>query len=220
MCCEVKLPMTSRKTGCVMMSVLCLLACAIPVAAQKKATAQERPTIRENTKKPQTISTTPKVLAGKLQTSDGKTLELRGQAVFTITTINADDSLTGALVYLIPDKDRQRASEKLGKPLTAIPASVMSKEISASFEKDTHCPEIHFAFAPIELEIAGTKLHLDRFSLTLDESPQELSKLFCIWTQVSSSQHQQTRGVIARIRVLLNGEEAEEAKAEGKEKKL
>lgn len=204
--------MMSRKTCRLMMLVFCMLACAIPVTAQKKANAQERPSILENAPKTQTISTTPKVLTSQLQAGDGKPLEVRGQATFTITKINPDDSLIGILVYTIPDKNRKKVSEKLGQPLPAIPASVTSKEVGTSFGKETHCPEIHFAFAPIEMEIAGTKLHFDRFSLTLDESPQELSKLFCMWTQVSISKHKETRGVIARINVLLNGEEAEEGK--------
>ncbi len=204
--------MMNRKTCRLMMLFFSMLACAIPVAAQKKANAQERPSILENTKKTQTISTTPKALTGKLQAGDGKPLELRGQATFTITKMNADDSLIGALVYTLTEKDRKKLSEQLGKPLSAIPPNVTTKEVGTSFEKETHCPEIHFAFAPIEMELAGMKLHLDHFSLTLDESPQELSKLFCMWTQVSNSKHQQTRGVIARIRVLLNGEEAEEDK--------
>lgn len=204
------LPMTSRQTCRVLLLHFAMLACALPVAAQKKANAQEKPSILQNAPKTQTISTTPKALTGKLQTDDGKPFELRGQATFTITKMNPDDSLTGALVYTLAEKDRKKLSEKLGQPLAAIPANVTSKEISTSLEKETHCPELHFAFAPMDLEIAGTKLHLDHFNLTLDESPQELSKLFCMWTQVGSSKHKETRGVIARIRVLLNGEEDKE----------
>jgi hypothetical protein len=196
--------MMSHKTYRALILGLGLLACLMPGAAQEKTIMQGK------NQKPQTISTTPKMLTGKLQAGSGKPLDIRGQMIFTITAANADDSIVGTLVYIIPDNARQKVSEKLGQPLTAIPANVTTKGIVTGFEKGAHCPEIRFPFGSMEAEVAGAKLHFDRFTLTLNESEQELSKLFCIWTSRVNSGRGEERGVVAFINRLLTGEEIEE----------
>jgi hypothetical protein len=191
------LEMMKSKTCCAMVIGLCLLARIIPTTAQEK------------TQKPQTISTTPKVIVGRLQAADGKTFDVRGQVTFSITAMNSDYSLAGALVYTIPDDVRKIIAQRMGKLLADLPASINKKEVIANFEKDAHCPEIHLVFSSVEMELAGIALRFDRFRLTLDETPQELSQLFCVLTRQINSVRSHPRGAISRINQLLKGEETD-----------
>lgn len=194
----------SSKSYHTVMLGLCFLAYLISVAAQEK------------TKKPPTISTESKLVIGKLKVSDDETFEVRGQATFTITAANSDDTIGGTLVYTVPEEARQKIAESLGKPRpgkqpTIIPLSDSIKDTIASFEKNTACPEIHLEFVPMDIDILGVKVHLDRFILNLNPTePTTLSKLFCKWVDHINGRLRGRNGAAARINAILQGDEIED----------
>ena len=198
--------MLKNKIYGVLIIGLWLLTSLVPMAAQEKA--------KENAKKPETISTTPKLVIGKLQVVNSKPFDLRVRAVFTATTLNADDTLAGILTFIIADPDRKRVAEKLGKPLTNIPASVSKKETRVEFEKGAHCPELHIVLGAENVELADAPLQFDRLVLTFNENAQELSKLLCVLTrQINIGRR--PGGAIGRIKIVLNG--GEEADKDSKQ---
>lgn len=181
-----------------MLRFVVLLAClfALPAFAQEKV------------RKTETISTTAKLVLAKLNRTEGFS-EIRGTAVFTLAAAHQDGTLTGNLVYTLPETERQKLAQALSKPLTEIPASLTANNLSAKFEKNTHCPDIRLALAELELELAGTKLHLNRFVLGLAETPGKLSRALCIWTDRTNKGITNT-GIVQYINLLLKGDEDEE----------
>lgn len=170
--------------------ILCLL--FLPAIAQEKV------------KRTETISTTSKSITAKLNA-----IEIKGTAVYTLASASNDGTLTGNLVYNLPDPERQKIAQALNKPLTEIPANLAANNLTARLEKGAYCPEIDVEFAETELEIAGTRLHLDRFVLSFLESDQKLSRALCIWTE-RTNKGVVNKGVVQYINLLLKGEEEEE----------
>lgn len=161
---------------------------------------------QEKVKKTETISTTSKITLAKLNA-----LEIKGTAVFTLASANYDGTLTGNLVYNLPALERQKIARALNKPVAEIPASLAANNLTAKLEKNTYCPEIHLAFAELTLEIAGSKLQLNRFVLRLTESEQRLSRVLCIWTE-RTNKGVTNKGIVQYINLLLKGEEDEDIK--------
>lgn len=170
--------------------LVCLL--ALPAIAQQKV------------RKTETISATSKFTLAKLNT-----LDIKGTAIYTLAAAADDGTLTGNLVYLLPAPERQKIAQSLSKPLAEIPTTLTANNLSAKLEKNTHCPEVHLEFAELRLEIAGTKLQLNRFVLSLTETPQKLSRALCIWTE-RTNKGVANKGIVQYINLLLKGEEDDE----------
>jgi hypothetical protein len=170
--------------------LVCLL--AVPAIAQQKVRQTE------------TISATSKFTLAKLNT-----LDIKGTAIYTLAAAADDGTLTGNLVYLLPELERQKIAQSLSKPLTEIPTTLTANNLTATLAKNTHCPEVHLEFAELSLEIAGTKLHLNRFVLRLTETPQKLSRALCIWTE-RTNKGVANKGIVQYINLLLKGEEDDE----------
>lgn len=159
---------------------------------------------QQKVRKTETISATSKFTLAKLNA-----LEIKGTAVFTLASADYDGTLTGNLVYTLPEPERQKIAQALNNPLTEIPATLTATNLMAKLEKNTHCPEIHLEFADVNFEISGTKLQLDRFVLRLTETPQKLSRALCIWTE-RTNKGVANKGIVQYINLLLKGEEDEE----------
>ncbi|HWQ33815.1 MAG TPA: hypothetical protein VNQ79_13275 [Blastocatellia bacterium] len=153
-----------------------------------------------------TIATPAKLVISKIRISEGDAYEVRGKAVLTITSANSDDTVTGNLVYTLPDDARQKIASLTGKPLAQIPASVTLKDVVGRFQPATACPVVHLEFSATQADIVGVKAVFSRFVLDINESPKEQDALFCAWTK-QINKGMARRGIIRRINVLINGEE-------------
>jgi hypothetical protein len=177
-----------------MLRVVLLFACLVSVSAF----AQEK------ARKTETISTTSKLILAQFNAT-----EIKGTTVFTLASANNDGTLTGNLVYTLPELERQKIAQALSKPITEIPANLTANNLSAKFEKNAHCPDIRLEFAALDLELSGAKFHLNRFVLSFAETPSKLSRALCIWTD-RANKGVTNKGIIQYINLLLKGEEDEE----------
>lgn len=177
-----------------MLRFVVLLTCliALPAFAQEKV------------RKTETLSTPSKLILAQINST-----EIKGTAVFTLAAANYDYTLTGNLVYALPDAERQKLAQALNKPLTEIPTNLTANNLVARFDKNTHCPDIRLDLDALDLELSGTKLHLNRFVLSLPETPQKLSRALCIWTD-RTNKGVTNKGIVQFINLLLKGEEDEE----------
>ncbi len=176
-----------------MLRFLLLLACLF--ALQTFAFPQGK------VRKTETISTTSKLILAKLNI-----IEVKGTAVFTLASASNDGTLIGNLVYTLPERARQKIAQSLNKPRAEIPVNVAVNNLAAKLEKNTHCPDIHLEFAELDLELSGTKLHLNHFVLSLTETPQKLARALCIWTD-RTNKGVINKGIVQYINLLLKGEE-------------
>ena len=147
---------------------------------------------QERERKPESISTEPKLLVVELKTADGKTVKVSGEAVFKLEEANSDDTMTGKLTYSISSDSRQEVARVMGKPLPEIPERVTVNDALVGFVRNPRCPDLQVEFLASrtnEVEIAGAKARLDRFGLTFRETSQELPKLLCIWAWGISNGH-------------------------------
>lgn len=157
--------------------------------------------------KPQTIATAGKVIKAAFTNNDREVRNVEIIAAFAISEARADDTVAGALVFTLPESSRRLIAESSGKQPSEIPASITQPDVIASFEKGTACPEVEFVFPPLDLNVASVKLQAKRFSLHLIETPQELPRLFCIWTRQINAHYENRQGVVRRINRLLKGDE-------------
>jgi hypothetical protein len=137
--------------------------------------------------------------------SDGQDFSVRGQATLTIAQANEDDTMTGTLIYILPDDLRQKIAQSSGRKLADIPANVIQKELKASFRRGTACPLIKLQVATREADISGAKLYFDRVILDIYETPDQLNQLFCSWAR-QVNVNRQRRGIIAAINRLIQAE--------------
>jgi hypothetical protein len=134
-----------------------------------------------------------------------KNLKIHGKASFTITSANDDDTVTGTLVFSIAEDARLKIAELNGSDLKSTPSSYSRKNIIAHFRKGTACPEITLEISKIELDLGGVIACIDRFSPVINESPEQISQLFCSWSrQINTNRHR--LGIIAAINRLLSGD--------------
>ncbi|MCI0337973.1 MAG: hypothetical protein L0226_10370 [Acidobacteria bacterium] len=155
--------------------------------------------------KPVVFTTPSKVAIAKLRAGETDSISLRGRATFTLTAANIDDTITGTLVYSVPDDARQKLAQLTGKSLKAIPARFSKKDVIAKFQKGTACPVVHLVITATEIEVEGTSIQFDRIVLDINETRQEMSQLFCAWTrQINANRHR--RGIIAAINRLITEE--------------
>jgi hypothetical protein len=170
-----------------------------------------QPSINAQGRKPQTFTTPPKAVTAYLSQSGQADYEIRGQAAFSVTAANNDDTLTGTFVYTLPDAARQKIATLAARPLDQIPALLAKKEVKATFQKETACPLLHWEVAPEELEIVGIKIHFKTVVLDVPETRDYLTQLFCHWAR-QINVNRQRRGLIAAVNRALNGDEPEESK--------
>ena len=159
--------------------------------------------------KPVVFTTTPKLVSAKLQLSDGSSFAIRGRASLTVTSANENDTLTGTLVYTLPDDVRQKIARATGKTLKDIPSGTTLKDISTNFRRGTACPLVRLEVSVKEAGIngaGGAKLQFDRVVLDIHETPEQMNQLFCSWTRQINSKRQR-RGIIAAINRLIQPED-------------
>jgi len=186
-----------------------LLAAGAPAFAQ--STAQSDPkgadTQASDTRQaPQVVYTTPpKMSVAKLKIGESEACEVRGNVTFTLTAANYNDTVSGTLVFTIPEEARKKIADASGEPLTSIPASVAQKDVAASFRKGTSCPEVSLEIGATEFDVAGAKLSFDRVVVNVIETHEEVPQHFCVWARQINA-NRQRRGVIASLNRLITVE--------------
>lgn len=153
--------------------------------------------------KPVVFTVTPKPVAGRLQLGDGSDFAIRGRASLTVTAANENDTLTGTLVYTLPDDARRKIAAAVGNgSLKDVPVSVTLKDVKANFRRGTACPLLRLEVLATEAAAGDAKILFDRIVLDIQESPDQMNQLFCSWTRQINAQRQR-RGVIAAINRLI-----------------
>lgn len=167
-------------------------------------------------REPQTISTEPKEIMAELRTGDQKLANVRGEAVFTPSAGNADDTLTGTLAFNISEAKRSRIATTMKKSLESIPSVVKKDDVVTAFVKHAECPDLRFEFfvrhqnfnpVQAEIEFAGATLRFQTFVLSFKESQQELSQLLCVWAKRING-GRGTRGAPQRFSKIIKGEDS------------
>ncbi len=182
----------------------CLWLCGITNRAQTNSPASPAPTIR----KPLTITSLPKSAPVKWKDAEGKEFELRGQLSFAVTQVNEDDTMTGWMLYLLPDEQRERLAKHTAQLLKNIPPYLMKTEVAAAWAKGTSCPFMRMESGAVEFEILGGKIHFTNVTLEFKETQDYLPQLFCHWTRQLNTRKQR-RSIIAAINRALKGEDSE-----------
>jgi hypothetical protein len=156
--------------------------------------------------KPVVLTTPPRTTTARLSRDENdKNLKVHGKVSFTITTANEDDTVTGTVVFTVAEDVRQKIAELNGSDLKSTPASYSKKDVLAHFRKGTACPVLYLEISKIELELGGVTACLDRISPVINESPEQISLLFCSWArQINTDRHR--LGIIAAINRLLSGD--------------
>jgi len=156
--------------------------------------------------KPVVFTSAPRPVTARVSMDEKEqNLKVHGKAAFTITTANDDDTVTGTVVFTIDQDARQAIAELTGNDLKSTPASYSRKNVIAHFRKGTACPVIALEISKIELDLGGATACLDRISPVINESPEQISLLFCSWTrQINTDRHR--LGIIAAINHLLTGD--------------
>jgi hypothetical protein len=150
-------------------------------------------------------TTLPKTSVANLKSGESSVQEIRGKITFTLTAANYDDTVTGTLVYTIPNEARQKIAQVSEKPLNSIPASVSQKGVVASFQRGAACPVINLEIGATELDVAGVKLSFKRVVVDIIETPTQIPQLFCAWTRQINAKRQR-RGIIASLNRLITVE--------------
>ncbi|MBL8206154.1 MAG: hypothetical protein JNM09_18105 [Blastocatellia bacterium] len=153
------------KPHLVLASVVCLLLSL--VFAQDKPRQCPKPT------------TESKKLSAKILIKNQTPIEIVGQATVTITALNTDDSLEGIFTYTLSNEEQVKIAQALNKRLDDIPSVIHQKEVIGQFHKLTECPVLQLDFPGMELEIAGVRVRLDGFTLTLKETDKGPVILLC-----------------------------------------
>ena len=164
---------------------------------------------------PTGFKTAPKVIKSQLKLADGSSTAVSGRATFTIVQANQDDTVTGTLVYEPTVDARQKIAQASNAELKQIPASVSVKNLSASFQRGSACPQIKLLVAVKTIELAGAQLLFDQAVLNINETPDQLNQLFCSWTRQINVKRQR-QGLIAAINRLLVPPDANDETVENK----
>lgn len=187
----------------------CFAICLCLLLGCKASQAQTAsPASPVQARKPLTISSQPKPAPVKWKGADGKEFELRGQLAFAVTQANEDDTLTGWMLYLLPDEQRERLAKQTEQPLKSIPPYLMKTNVAASWVKGASCPFLRMESGAVEFEILGGKIHFTSVTLEFRETQDYLPQLFCHWTRQLNTRKQR-RSIIAAINRALKGEESE-----------
>ncbi len=167
------------------------------------------------TPKPVVFSTTPKLAIAKLKISEAEVYDVRGKITFTVTAANSDDTIAGTINYTIPDDARQKIAAVIGKPINGVPSSITRKDVVAGFQKATAPPIIHLEISPMDVDVAGAKLHFNRVQLDVNAreggnisrfSNEEMEALFTVWArQILAGRAR--RGIITAMNKRIAGED-------------
>ena len=187
-----------------------LLAAGAPAFAQSTAQSSDpkgaETQAADTRQAPQIVYTTPpKMSVAKLKIGESEAREVRGNVTFTLTAANYNDTVSGTLVFTIPEEARKKIADASGEPLTSIPASVAQKDVAASFRKGTSCPEVSLEIGATEFDVAGAKLSFDRVVVNVIETREEVPQHFCVWARQINA-NRQRRGVIASLNRLITVE--------------
>ncbi len=194
----------NTKTMRIALTLVFLLGAAVIANAQ--------PTV---TPKPVVFATAPKLAIAKLKITETEIYDVRGKITYTITAANSDDTVAGTMNYTIPDDARQKIATLTGKPLNSVPASITRKDVVAGFQKATAPPIIHLEISPMDVDVAGAKLHFNRIQLDVNAreggnvakfSNEEMEALFTKWAQQILAGRAR-RGIIAAMNRRLAGED-------------
>ncbi|NOT62905.1 MAG: hypothetical protein HOP19_22070 [Acidobacteria bacterium] len=175
----------------------------ISVSAQTTSADPEAPA-----RKPLTLLSLPKLAPVKWTGPDGKEIKLRGQLAFAVTQANEDDTLTGWMLYLLPDEQRELLAKHTEQPVKSIPPYLMQTNVAASWMKDTSCPSPKIETNALAFEILGGKIHFNRATLEFRETQDYLPQLVCHWTRQLNTRKQR-RSIIAAINRALTGGDPE-----------
>jgi hypothetical protein len=182
----------------------CLLAASLVAFAQSNSLSGQTANARQST---QTVYTTPpKTAVAKLKSGESKVYEVRGKVTFTLTSANTDDTMTGILVYTLPDEARRKIAGISGKPLNSIPASAQQKDVVGRFQDGAACPVVSVEIGATEIDVAGVKLSFNRIVTDVIETPEEVPQHICAWTRQINVKRQR-RGIIASLNRLITGEQ-------------
>lgn len=157
--------------------------------------------------RPVVFSTPPQKVELILRYPDSSS-KVEARVSYTITSANADDTLTGTLGISFPGKPTKRR-EPAAKVEAELPHSVSETGVVASFHKQTSCPRLGIEVGPLELTIHGKKVSIERFELAINETKDEMSQLLCFWTKQINANGLR-RGIVARINRLINGDDTGE----------
>jgi hypothetical protein len=158
------------------------------------------------TTKPVGYTTAPKLALARLKSGESNLYEVRGRATLTVTAANNNDTVTGTLIYALPDEARQKIAQLTGQPLNAILSGLTRQDVVAAFQPDTACPVVRLKIGALELDVAGAKLQFNRIVLDVVETADEVPQHFCAWTRQINAKRQR-RGIIASLNRLLTGEQ-------------
>ena len=155
---------------------------------------------------PQVVYTTPpKTSVAKFKLGESEAREIRGKVTFTLTAANIDDTLTGTLIFTIPNQGRRMIAHASGQALNSIPASLAQKDVVAGFRRGAACPVVNLEIGAMELDVAGVKLSFNRIVVDVIETPGEVPQHICAWTrQINTGRPH--RGVIASLNRLIAAE--------------
>ncbi len=167
------------------------------------------------TPKPVVFSTAPKLAIAKLKTSETEVFDVRGKITFTLTAANSDDTVVGTINYTLPDDARQKIAAIIGKPPNSVPSSITRKDVIAGFQKATAPPIIHLEVSPMDVDVAGAKLHFNRIQLDVNAreggnsakfTNEEMETLFTVWArQILAGRAR--RGIISAMNRRIAGED-------------
>lgn len=189
-------------------SKLLLLACLTGLSGLG---AEIHSQVVEQAKPPIIFMTAPKLIGAKLKLVDGSSFVVRGRATLTAVKANVDDSLTGTLVYLLPDEARQKLAQASERKLAEIPNSITQKDLMVNFQRGTACPLVRLQVPVNETAVGNATLHFDAVTLDIHETPDQVNQLFCSWTRQINAKRQRL-GIIAAINRLITVEEDVENK--------
>lgn len=189
----------NTKTSRILASLALLFSLASLVHAQTQATP-----------KAVSFTTAPKTVIAKLGDADS----MNGKLTYTVTAANSDDTVAGTINYTIPDAARQKIAAMTGKQLNVVPNNITRKDVVASFQKGTKAPVINLEIEPMDVDVAGAKVHFNRVVLDINGreggntplyTTEEVEVLFNAWAkQINAGRPR--RGIVARMNRAINGE--------------
>lgn len=152
--------------------ILAITVCLLCLAGV--AVAQER------TQKPQPLITKQKIIIGTLRINESQTIEVKSSAVFNVTSCRTDRTLAGELTIQLEEASRKMLEEKLEKPFLS---AITIQNVIADFAKGSECPTLKLEFQPVSITINGATLRIDKFTLDLKESNQEVYRVLCYYVR-------------------------------------
>ncbi len=152
------------------------------------------------------FTTAPKQIAANLKLSNGSTSSMLGVATLTVVKANEDDSLTGILVYRLPDDVRQKIAQSSSRKLAEVPISITQSNLTANFRRGAACPLIRLQVLANDAVVGDATVHFDSVTLSIAETPNQINQLFCSWTRQINAKRQRL-GIIAAINRLIMVEE-------------